>query len=62
MSRLLAFWSAAAVMAMLAAAPASADPRPYVGTTSEVFNGGQGYFAPHRACWQSSVRSGVPAK
>ena len=35
----------------MTAAPASADPRPYVGTTSEVFNGGQGYFAPHRACW-----------
>lgn len=51
MSRLIMFCSAAALMAMLATAPAAAESRQYTGTTTQVFTGGEGGFPPHRACF-----------
>ncbi len=50
MSRLIAFVFAAALIASLAAAPATAQDRRYVGFTQELFDGTQGHFAPHEAC------------
>lgn len=51
MFKSVAFFLAIGLAGIYVLSPALAQDRQYVGPTQQTFDGGQGLFAPHRACW-----------